>query len=221
MSLPKASLCVIVPMKEPALAKTRLGDTLPAKARAALARTLFRQTLRVLRSLRADVHVLVVSNSPDIKAISASFGVPVLAEGGTSSQGRDSLNAAAAAGARYAADNAFEAVCVLPADLADPDGRDLEALFALPRPSGSMILVPAHDGGTNCLILCPPHALARHDLGFAYGRGSCAAHQRLALEAGLSCLLVPMGSLLHDVDTSADLGGALARGLYRRLGAFE
>lgn len=209
------SLCVVIPMKDPAQSKTRLGDSLPPKARAALARTLFRQTLRVLRSLDQDLHLVVVTNSPSIRAIAQPFGVSLLADP-MCEEGGEGLNAAAQAGADHAARQGFGAVCVLPGDLADPSPQDMHMLFGYSRAFRSIIIAPAHDGGTNALIVTPPGALA-----FAYGPGSCAAHQAAAAKAGLSCLVTPLASLLYDVDRSSDLGAHLTRGLDRSLGAFK
>lgn len=208
------SLCVVVPMKDPMASKTRLEGSLAPKARQALARALFRQTLRVLRDVDAALNIICVTGSAQIRDICQPFGVSVRDEPRQASTG-EGLNGAAMLGAQFAAKQGFSSVCILPGDLADPAVGDLQALFALPRPAGSMILAPAHDGGTNALILSPPTAMP-----FAYGPGSCAAHQRLAQEAGLSCLVKPLPSLLYDVDRSSDLDARLVRGLDRSLGAF-
>lgn len=209
-----APLCVVVPMKDPSQSKTRLGDTLPPKARAALARTLFRQTLRVLRMVDADLHVVVVTSSDAIRQISYPFRAHLLDDPKVP-EAAEGLTSAAQLGADYAAHHRFASVCILPGDLADPAVVDLQALFALPRPEGSVVVVPAHDGGTNALMVTPPDAMS-----FAYGPDSCAAHQKLAEEAGLSCLIKPLPSLLYDVDRSSDLSARLVRGLDRSLGVF-
>lgn len=210
----QSSLCVVVPMKDPSELKTRLGDALPAKARAALARTLFRQTLRVLRMVDANLHVVVVTSSDTIRQIAYPFRAHLLDDPDAQSGG-EGLTRAAEAGAAYAVHHRFSSVCILPGDLADPAINDLQELFALPRPDGSAIIVPAHDGGTNALLVSPPDAMS-----FSYGAQSCAKHQRLAEEAGLSCLIKPLPSLLYDVDRSGDLGARLVRGLDRSLGVF-
>lgn len=210
MSAASSSLCVVIPMKDPMQSKTRLGDALPLKTRAALTRTLFRQTLRVLRNVDPGLHVVVVTSSQDIAAICEPFGARLLADPGTG------LNDAVRAGAAHACRQGFDSVCILPGDLADPSPEDIAALLALPRTPRSLIIAPAHDGGTNGLIVTPPDALA-----FAYGQNSCAAHQQQAQTAGLTCLLAPLASLLHDVDRSSDLGARLVRGLGRSLGAFS
>ena len=204
------SLCVVIPMKDPAEAKSRLGDTLPGKARAALARTLFRQTLRVLKTVDPSLHVVVVTSSDAIREICYPFRAHLLDDPGTG------LNDAVTAGAAYAAHHRFASVCILPGDLADPSPVDLAAMFAQPRSSGSVIIAPAHDGGTNALVVSPPDALP-----FAYGPDSCAAHQKAAQAAGLGCLIMPLPSLLYDVDRSADLNARLTRGLDRSLGTFS
>lgn len=216
VQIPRATapLCVVVPMKDPSLSKTRLGDTLPPKARAALARTLFRQTLRVLRMVDADLHVVVVTSSDAIRQISYPFRAHLLDDPVMLDTG-EGLTKAAEAGAAYAAHHRFSSVCILPGDLADPAIDDLQTLFALPRPDGSAIIVPAHDGGTNALLVSPPDAMS-----FSYGPGSCAAHQGIAEKAGLSCLIKPLPSLLYDVDRSSDLSARLVRGLDRSLGVF-
>ncbi|MEM6711164.1 MAG: 2-phospho-L-lactate guanylyltransferase [Pseudomonadota bacterium] len=203
------TLCVVIPMKDPGEAKTRLGDTLPTKARAALARALFRQTLKTLKDVDADLHIAVVTRSPAIREICYPFRAALIDDPGTG------LNDAARAGADYAAHHRFQSVCILPGDLADPSREDLTALFALPRPHGSVTIVPSHDGGTNALIVSPPDAIQ-----FAYGEGSSRAHQRAAEHAGLACVVKPLESLLFDVDTSSDLGSRLVRGLGKSLGAF-
>lgn len=209
MSNALSSLCVVIPMKDPLEAKTRLGDSLPAKARAALARTLFRQTLRVLRNVDASLHIVVVTNSDAIRTICYPFHVALLDDPG------EGLNAAVQAGSAYAAYHRFSQVCILPGDLADPEAADFNALFALANDEPSVVIAPAHDGGTNALLVGPPDAIS-----FAYGPGSCAAHQAAAEAADLSCLVKPLPSLLYDVDRSSDLGARLLRGLGRSLGAF-
>ncbi len=203
------TLCVVIPMKDPSEAKTRLGDAMPQKTRAALTRTLFRQTLRVLRSLSVEVQIVVVTSSQAIREIAIPFRAGLIDDPGKG------LNAAAQAGAAYAAHHRFEAVCILPGDLADPAPADLQRLFAMGTDRPGVTIAPSHDGGTNALLVAPPDVLS-----FCYGPGSCAAHQKAAEDAGLDCLLMPLQSLLYDVDRSSDLGAQLARGLDRSLGAF-
>ncbi len=180
-------LLFIVPMKDPAVAKSRLAEVLPDAVRARLAMALFKRMLGFLREAQPDVDVLVVSESMAIKAEAALF----------LQQKNAGLNAAVAEGAAWAKAQGYAAICVLPADLADPSAEDLARLLAL---RGGVVLAPAHDGGTNALLVEPPDAID-----FCYGKGSCIAHQRAAAAAGFSCTIIPLESLKYDIDTSADL----------------
>ena len=206
MSASLVRLCIVIPMKDPSEAKSRLGGHLPPAARAALARTLFRNTLRLVRDVAPEASILVVSRSAQIAPIADALGARVIDDPG---QG---LNAAVSAGVDFARGQGHGSVCVLPGDLADPEAGDLAALLAR-APAGPLgVVVPSHDGGTNALLLSPPA-----QIGFAYGPGSFRAHQDAVVRAGLPCIAMPLESLLHDVDTVADLGPRLARGLNRSL----
>ena len=181
-------LLFIIPMKDPLVAKSRLADVLPDAVRARLAMALFRRMLGFLAEAQPEVDVLVVSESAVIKAeVDAGF---LLQKG----QG---LNAAIAEGAAWAKAQGYAAICVLPADLADPSAADLSRLLAL---GAGVSLAPAHDGGTNALLVSPPDAIA-----FCYGTGSSRAHQKAAEAAGVPCTIIPLESFRYDIDTSADL----------------
>jgi len=179
-------LLFIIPMKDPAVAKSRLSTVLPDAVRARLAMALFRRTLEFLAEAQPEVDVLVVSES---EAIEAEVTGLFLRQSG------NGLNEAVTEGAAWAAAKSYGSICVLPADLADPSAGDLARLLALGE---GVNIAPAHDGGTNALLVSPPDAIS-----FNYGKGSCLAHQRAA--AGLPCTIIPLESFRYDIDTSADL----------------
>jgi len=179
-------LLFIIPMKDPAVAKSRLSEVLPDAVRARLAMALFRRTLGFLEAAQPDVDVLVVSESEAIEVEATGF---FLRQTGTG------LNEAVAEGAAWAVVKGYGAICVLPADLADPSADDLARLLAL---GAGISIAPAHDGGTNALLVSPPDAISFH-----FGKGSCLAHQRAA--AGQPCTIMPLESFRYDIDTSADL----------------
>ncbi|MEM1289032.1 MAG: 2-phospho-L-lactate guanylyltransferase [Pseudomonadota bacterium] len=186
-------LCAAIPMKDPCEAKTRLGEALSNEARAGLARTLFRNTLRTVLQVEAFESVFVVTGSRDIRGLAEEFGTQVL------SQQPSGLNLAANLAADAAVRQGYDGLAVIPGDLADPSVSDLVDLARLARPE-TVVIAPAHDGGTNALLVCPPKGLA-----FRYGAASSHAHQKAAHRAGLGCTLAVKQSLLHDIDTSDDL----------------
>ena len=185
-------LLFIIPMKDPAVAKSRLSEVLPDAVRARLAMALFRRTLGFLAKAQPGMDVLVVSESEAIEAEATGLFLRQQSQG---------LNNAVTEGAAWAVERGYRAICVLPADLADPSKEDLARLLAL---GDGVSIAPAHDGGTNALLVSPPDAISFH-----YGKGSCLAHQRAA--EGLACTIMPLESFRYDIDTSADL--ARVRGM--------
>ncbi len=179
-------LLFIIPMKDPAVAKSRLSEVLPDAVRARLAMALFRRMLGFLAEAQPEVDVLVVSESDVIAAEVCGL---FLKQHGTG------LNAAVTEGAAWAKAQGYAAICVLPADLADPSAADLARMLALGK---GVNIAPAHDGGTNALLVSPPDAISFH-----YGKDSCLAHQCAA--TGLPCTIIPLESFRYDIDTSADL----------------
>jgi len=182
-------LLFIIPMKNPLRAKSRLAAVLPDAVRARLAMALYRRMLGFLQAARPAVDILVVS---DAQALQGALSNAMFLH-----QKSNGLNAAVSEAAAWAVAHGYTSICVLPADLADPCHDDLERLLAL---KGGVVLAPAHDGGTNALLATPPDAID-----FCFGRGSCAAHQKAAELAGVTCTIVPLESLKYDIDTSTDL----------------
>ncbi len=179
-------LLFVIPMKDPDVAKSRLAAVLPDAVRARLAMALFRRMLDFLAEAQPGVDVLVVSESAVIEAEVGGLFLRQKSEG---------LNGAVSEAAAWAVARGYGAICVLPADLADPAADDLARLLALGR---GVSIAPAHDGGTNALLVSPPDAITFH-----YGAGSCLAHQRAA--EGMACTIIPLESFRYDIDTSADL----------------
>ncbi|VAW00094.1 hypothetical protein MNBD_ALPHA07-1934 [hydrothermal vent metagenome] len=186
-------LLFVIPMKDPTKGKSRLSLVLPAAARARLAMALFRQVLRFLNDHQPGHDVLVVTGSDAVAKTASEFGAQILNETATG------LNKAVAQAAIWAKPN-YKSICILPADLADPEAADLAQLLHFPRNERSITIAPSHDGGTNCLIASPPDVIA-----FRYGPGSSLAHQLEAEKCGAACTIAPLSSFAYDIDTSTDL----------------
>lgn len=195
----RASRLVVVPMKDPVDAKTRLGDALPADRRAALAETLFALTLQRLARIRwAARHgfdIATVTASPQIAARAHAAGVIVIEQGLL-----PGLNAAVTDAADWAHEAGYAALAILPGDLAAPSPADLLALLDQPANAGQAVICESSDGGTNALMLPLPAGM-----GFHYGTGSFKAHLAAAQRAGLNPQTPRLASLHHDVDRYQDL----------------
>lgn len=206
---------VVIPMKDPTQAKTRLADSLAPEERAALARTLFRATVERMQTAIAElavdpveVEIATVTSSPEIARIASELQIHLINEGRC-----NSLNAALTHAGGWATAKGYDALCVLPGDLADPTPADLARLLCHPlqdtRATAQAVLCPASDLGTNALLTplpCP--------FDFAYGVKSVIAHSNAIEAAGLTPVILPLASLRIDVDRQSDLSHLKSPNLY-------
>ncbi len=203
-------MLVVVPVKDFARAKSRLGPQLNANERAVVAANLFEQTLSFL--LDAQTHsqtgfdIAVVTSSQNIVRRVKDQRVQLILE-----EQENGLNAALTTAADWARTQAYERLCVLPADIASPDFDEFERLLGLAGSPHSLVLCPADDFGTNVLIATPPDALP-----FRFGEGSFLKHQKRAAELGLDCIIAPSPSFSKDIDFMEDLSAHRHRLLGKR-----
>lgn len=191
-------LLVVIPMKDPALAKSRLRPVLDDPSRERLARDLFTNTLILLNEIKAAgmaFDIAVITASQNIAAIAQDFGAALIDE--TIVCG---LNIAAGRAAIYAKDGGWDRLCILPADLAKPDADELTRFLSYHLETPSVVICPSTDLGTNALLVSPPDSIT-----FAYGPLSFHQHCRLADEAGIVANILPFPSLRADLDSPADL----------------
>ena len=193
-------MLLVIPMKDPTEAKSRLGGLLAPKERARLAIALFLNVVECVKRARAclphrQIDIAVVSNSPTIRAYSDRLDLEWIDEGEVSS-----LSDAVECAATVATVEGYAALCVLPGDLADPAVEDLVRLMECREGEADVVLCPSHDMGTNALILPLPSSF-----GFHYGERSFHRHYRAATDAGLMTMVMPLDSLRRDVDTIYDL----------------
>ena len=194
------TMLLAIPMKDPALAKTRLGLALSASQRAALATALFLNVVKCARHARRrlpdrQIDIAVISSSPTMRELARSYNLLWLDDGGA-----PTLSMALERAAQAAKTRSYDALCILPGDLADPTIDDLAQLLAQPAGQTECILCPSKDLGTNALILPLPAPFP-----FCYGERSFHHHYRAAVACGLRPRVLPLTSLRRDVDTVADL----------------
>ncbi len=190
-----SNLLIAIPMKDPSASKTRLADCLSDQERQELALGLFERTLEVIKRSECNVDVLVVTESAQIENLCEGRATAVLWE--SKSCG---LNAACGRAARWAVAHGYAKMAILPADLALFSENDVSKLVQLNLQRGQIALCEATDGGTNCMVACPPDAIP-----FRYGPGSFRAHRREAMSTGLGCFILRDSDMRFDIDTSQDL----------------
>jgi len=196
----RPKVLIVVPMKDPSAAKTRLSGVVSVANRRMLAKALFSRTLELLGSIKAAdsetlVDFAVITRSEEIEREAARKGAIVIKE--TSS---NDLCAALRTAAVWAQAHKYHAICILPADLIAPDPTEIQALIDRAGSDPCVIISPSDDYGTNALLVSPPTAIP-----FCYGERSSSKHYQAAEERGIQPFVMPLASLRYDLDVSSDL----------------
>jgi 2-phospho-L-lactate guanylyltransferase len=194
-------LCVIVPVKPFAQAKSRLSPLLRRPLRATLARTLLAHTLDVVKAgswkldaSRGSWKVVVVSRDLMALNLARNKGAETILESG------HDLNTALAEARTWATRVGAEAVLVLPADLPLLAVGDIQAIIEqAPAPPCAVIAPDRRQCGTNALLLCPPDALH-----FAFGPGSFDEYCAQAETSNVRLSVYHSPALAFDLDTPED-----------------
>ena len=195
-----ASVAAIVPMKPLSEAKTRLSDHLDPTARARLSAAMLDSTLAALRD-SAVARTVVVGGDECVKAIAAARGSEWMADR------FNDLNLAVG-GAIAVAQSAGQIAMYVPADLPLVTANDVDAALRFAaKDFASLTICPAHDGGTNCLIVPSSQPFAPR-----LGVGSYERHRELAAQLGVEMREFLSPAFERDVDTIDDLRHCIERG---------
>lgn len=187
-------LWLLVPVKPFAEGKSRLAESLSPDQRAELSQNLLGRVLSVARDSTLFAGMLVISRDRTVLAEAVKAGAEAVAES------EDGLNSALDAARSQAVVRGADAILVLPSDLPLLEVSDLELLYELPDGKSTVVIAPSRDGGTNALLLHPPHAID-----FAFGVDSFRRHRRLAELADVSTRIVHSPTLALDIDRPIDL----------------
>ncbi len=208
------TLAVLVPVKEPGQAKSRLSPLLSSAEREQLTWLLLEGVLQVVAALGpvagGPLRKVLVTGSADAARLGRQHGLEVLDEAAPVSESR-SVDQASAALER----DGVTGVLRVPLDLPLLRVEHLLAVLAAatdgPRAPRRAVLVPSRDGtGTNALFRSPPTLFPSR-----FGPGSLALHRREALTRlppdQVRVLSIP--ALALDVDEPADLAALLSDGV--------
>lgn len=203
-------IAAIVPAKGLAQAKGRLAAVLSDEERRRLALAMLADVLAPLLAVPRIQATAVVSSDPQVLALATSLGAQAIVEPPPARGVNAALTHAARA---FPAAGGIEALLVMPMDVPLLAAADVEAILdALPfdcaqgRPTErGVVLCPSRAGGTSALALRPPDAIP-----FRFGPDSFAAHCHEAALRGLSPTVLPIESLMLDIDSPADLANLLA-----------
>ncbi|MEX2196780.1 MAG: 2-phospho-L-lactate guanylyltransferase [Thermoleophilaceae bacterium] len=187
----------ILPIKSFDAAKQRLSGVLGSGSRQALAQAMFSDVLAALRHVPGLEAVAVVTSDDKAEAAAALERVHVIADSAHAGH-----SAAAMLGIRHALAIGYERVLLVPGDAPLLDAAELAGLLERSAAADvAVAIVPdRHGTGTNGLLIAPPGCFEP-----SFGPGSRERHVEAARAAGLSHVVEPLPSLVHDIDTPDDL----------------
>ena len=200
------SLCMkalLIPVKDPANAKTRLADLLTADERRRLAWAMFEDVSRAVAGARSADRVVLVSSFAPATRRARGFGWDVLTEASQISE-----SASVDWASRVLAQRGFDVAMRLPADLPLVRAEDIDALLSTELNAPAALLVPSREGtGTNAIIRTPPALFPSR-----FGPNSLALHKEEASRVGVDCVVVNNDRIALDVDEPADVESLMELG---------
>jgi 2-phospho-L-lactate guanylyltransferase len=183
----------LLPVKDPARAKRRLGPAFTDHERSVIARALFDDALALCRRIER-VRWWVVSDDAGVRDAASGAGLGILEDpgGGLNTALRLALDSPAVAHA--------DSVVIVPADVPLATEAEMDDLLDTAATSDVVIVPSARDGGTNGLYMSPPGII-----GPSFGPASLAAHMKSAGDAGLRCSILEVPGLGLDIDRIEDI----------------
>jgi 2-phospho-L-lactate guanylyltransferase len=192
----EADIWAVIPVKETAGAKERLGVAVPRHLRAGLALAMLEDVLAAVAQARGLAGIAVVTLDPAAQALAQRHGARILTD-----DGRCGHTAAVAAAARTLAAEGRSGMLQMPGDIPLVGAAEISLLLAMRRSAPSFTIAPSHDDfGSNAVLVCPPTAVP-----LTFGDDSFFPHLRTALACGIKPLIVRQHGIGHDIDRPEDL----------------
>jgi 2-phospho-L-lactate/phosphoenolpyruvate guanylyltransferase len=197
---------LLIPIKEPGRAKTRLAKLLTLEERQRLVWAMFEDVCLSLAASKKAEHIFIVTNFQRAAQRAYHFGWQVLLE-----EVQESESASVDWASRLLREQGFDAVMRLPADLPLLQAEDIDALLSMEIKAPKALLVPSREGtGTNAIIRTPADLFPSR-----FGPNSLALHKQEARRAGAECLIVTNDHIALDIDEPQDLETFFAAGTKR------
>jgi 2-phospho-L-lactate guanylyltransferase len=197
----EGDIWAVIPVKETAGAKQRLGDAVPRALRPGLALAMLEDVLAAVVHARGLAGIAVVTLDPAAQALAQRYGARIVTD-----DARGGHTAAVAAAARILEAEGRSGMLQMPGDIPLVGADEISLLIALRRAASSFTIAPSHDDfGSNAVLVCPPTAVP-----LTFGDDSFFPHLRTAMACGIKPLIVRQRGIGRDIDRPEDVA-AFAR----------
>jgi len=187
---------LLIPVKDPTNAKSRLSDLLSADERRQLAWAMFEDVIQAVVNAREPDRVVLVSSFAPAIERARNLNWEVLIE-----ESQISESASVDWASRILSERGFDTVMRLPADLPLVRASDVDELLSIDLDSPGALLVPSREGtGTNAIIRTPPALFPSR-----FGPNSLALHKEEAERVGVECRVVNNERIALDIDETSDV----------------
>ena len=192
----RADVWAVVPVKDTADAKQRLGDAVVPKLRRGLALAMLEDVLATLATSPGLAGLIVVTVDEAAAAVAKRFGAHLVSDGA-----REGQTGAVAAAARRLAREGKGTMLTIPGDVPLVTPEEIAQIVAAHDRTPDFVIVPAHDErGSNAILCAPPNGVP-----LKFGNDSFLPHLDAARRAGLEPKILRLPGLGLDIDNPADL----------------
>jgi len=205
---------ILIPVKNLANAKQRLGDVLDQSTRTELAHAMLTDVLQAFVAYgREDVSL--VTSDPFALEQASRYGFDVIPDTSNTSE-TDAIENAT----HVCVSRGIERALVLPGDIPLIQADDLSAIFEHAPAHGSVLIPSADKRGTNAVLRTPCDLFP-----LRFGNDSFQPHLQAAIATDTSCVVLSLPRIGLDIDNAQDLrdlaahpGNKSSQVLARKLG---
>ena len=190
----------LIPVKELSTSMSRLGELLTQDEKIGLSLAMLEDVIEVVRGVGRIEPLVIVTRDARVGEIAERYGIEVIRE----AEETRGEGPAVDYGAGVLEGRGIGRLLVIPSDMPQVSGEDLEAMLALDAGEPSVVMAPAHDGGTNGMLRRPPTVIPSR-----FGPDSLSLHIQEAEERGAATKIIELDSFRVDVDTPEDLAEVL------------
>jgi len=205
---------ILLPVKNLANAKQRLGPVLEQQSRTELAKAMLSDVVHALAAYAGD-EVAIATSDPFAIELAGQYRFEIIRDESNVSE-TDAIEMAT----RICEGRGIESTLVIPGDIPLIDAGDIRAIYEASPDAGS-VLVPSQDKrGTNAVLRRPASLFP-----LRFGNNSFMPHLAAAIATNQSCVVLSLPRIALDIDTAEDLrelaeasGEKQSQVLARRLG---